>query len=228
VSGSTFSLGATAVSCKAEDDAGNSSTGSFTVTVKDTTAPTLTVPTDITALATSAFGATVTYGGVFSTDLVDATPTVGCSPVSGGAFPLGTTQVACSATDDAGNTATAFFRVRVIYSWSGVLQPINTDGSSVFKLGSTVPVKFQLTGSSAGITDMAARLYLAKVSEGVAGTELEAESTAAATTGNLFRSGASDGQYIFNLGTKNLTEGTYLLRIDLGDGMTYTVLISLR
>jgi hypothetical protein len=30
------------------------------------------------------------------------------------------------------------------YTCSGILQPINTDGSSVFKLGRTVPVKFQL------------------------------------------------------------------------------------
>ena len=40
------------------------------------------------------------------------------------------------------------FMVSVAYAWSGVLQPVNADGSSVFKLGSTVPVTFQLTGPS--------------------------------------------------------------------------------
>jgi hypothetical protein len=34
--------------------------------------------------------------------------------------------------------------------WSGVLAPINADGSSVFKAGRAVPVKYLLTGEDAG------------------------------------------------------------------------------
>jgi len=116
--------------------------------------------------------------------------------------------------------------VSAVYSWSGFLQPINPNGSSVFKAGQTVPVKFQLTGASAGITNAVARLYLAKVSNNVVGSEEAAGSTSNATEGNLFR--YSDGQYIFNLSTKGLTAGTYQLRVDLGDGVQRTVLISLR
>lgn len=41
-SGSTFPLGTTTVTCTATDAAGNSSSGSFTVTVQDTTAPAVT------------------------------------------------------------------------------------------------------------------------------------------------------------------------------------------
>lgn len=113
-------------------------------------------------------------------------------------------------------------------SWSNVLQPINADGSSIFKLGRTVPVKFKLTDESAGITDLPAKLYLSKVSNGIAGTEIEAVSTSAADSGNTFRYDPADGQYIFNLGTKSLSEGTWQLRIDLLDGVTHTVVISLR
>jgi large repetitive protein len=40
-SGSTFALGVTTVQCSATDAAGNTATGSFTVTVSDTTAPTI-------------------------------------------------------------------------------------------------------------------------------------------------------------------------------------------
>ena len=40
-SGTTFALGATTVNCSATDAAGNEATGSFTVTVRDTTAPVL-------------------------------------------------------------------------------------------------------------------------------------------------------------------------------------------
>jgi hypothetical protein len=112
------------------------------------------------------------------------------------------------------------------YTWSGVLQPINQDGSSLFRLGQTVPVKFQLTGGSAGITNAVARLYVAKVTDQVIGTEEEAGSTSAATQGNLFR--YADGQYIFNLSTSGLTTGTYQLRVDTGDGILRVVNISLR
>jgi hypothetical protein len=91
-----------------------------------------------------------------------------------------------------------------------------------------VPVKFQLIGGSAGITDAAAKIYVAQVLSGVIGTELAADSTAEATTGNLFRYDSSSGQYIFNLGTDTLTAGTWLIRIDLQDGATHTVLISLK
>jgi len=112
------------------------------------------------------------------------------------------------------------------YTWSGFLQPINQDGSSLFHLGQTVPVKFQLTGASAGITNAVARLYVAKITDNVVGTEESAGSTSEATEGNLFR--YADGQYVFNLSTRGLTVGTYQLRVDTGDGIPRTVLVSLR
>jgi hypothetical protein len=118
----------------------------------------------------------------------------------------------------------------VSFAWSGFLQPINNDNSSVFKLGSTVPTKFQLTGPSAGISDLVAKIYIAKVSNAVVGQEIEPISTSAATVGNLFRCGDPGcSQYIFNWGTKGLTTGTYQIRVDMGDGvMTRTVFVSLR
>lgn len=117
--------------------------------------------------------------------------------------------------------------VGVAYTWSGFLQPVNSDGSSIFKLGRTVPLKFKLTGASAGITSAVARLMIAKISDGVAGTEAAADSTSAATAGNLFRYDAASGQYIFNLSTVGLTQGTYQLRVDMGDGVPRVVNISL-
>jgi streptogramin lyase len=112
------------------------------------------------------------------------------------------------------------------YEWSGVRQPINADGSSVFKQGRTVPVKFALTGTSAGITNLEAYLSLTKITNSILGTVQEAVSTSAVDTGNRFR--YSGGQYIFNLSTKDLSEGTWQLNIGLGDGVERTVNISLR
>ena len=114
----------------------------------------------------------------------------------------------------------------VAHTWSNVLQPIDLDNSSIFKLGSTVPVKFQLMGGSAPVTNLAAQIFVAKLSNSIVGDELEPASTSGADVGNTFR--YSDGQYIFNLNTKSLSQGTWQVRIDLKDGVTYSVLISLK
>ena len=225
-SGATFPLGSTPVTCTARDASGNTATGGFTVTVVDTTAPTVTVPGDVTATATSRAGAVAAYPPASGRDLVAGPLPATCAPVSGSMFGLGQTLVTCTATDPSGNTGSAQFRVTVTYARSGVLQPVNADGTSIFKAGSTVPVKFALTGASAPVTTATARLSYAKISNGIEGTVVEATSNVAATTGNLFR--YDGGQYIYNWSTKGLTPGTYSVKIDLGDGAPHAVTISLK
>ncbi len=109
----------------------------------DTGPPTIAVPDDIIAVASSKEGAVVNFS-VSANDDVDGSVPVICDPPSGSLFPPGATTVTCTATDAARNTATETFVVWVSYAWSGILQPINADGSSVFKTGRTVPVKFHL------------------------------------------------------------------------------------
>lgn len=202
----------------------------------DTSPPTIeNLPANINAAATSSSGTTVSYQLPTATDDVDGSVPVSCSPTSGATFPLGTTTVSCSANDAAGNKTTKSFNVNVTYSLSGVLQPINggstpdfSDDTSSFRLGSTVPVKFKLSEENAGITDATAKLLYAKISDNVTGTEADAGTTAAASTDNLFRYDETNDQYIYNWGTKGLEAGTYQLRIDLGDGTTNTVRVSLK
>ena len=79
----------------------------------DTTPPTVTVPANITAEATSGSGAVVTYSGQSASDLVDGVLPATCTPPSGSAFGLGSTTVTCTATDAAGNTGSASFTVTV-------------------------------------------------------------------------------------------------------------------
>ncbi len=109
-SGSTFPIGTTLVNCTATNADGTDS-GSFEVDVYDG-APELTVPTSVTAEATSAAGATVTYT-VSATDAVDGTLTPTCSQASDTNFPLGTTTVTCSVSDSAGNSIEKSFDVIV-------------------------------------------------------------------------------------------------------------------
>ncbi|MBI3329040.1 MAG: HYR domain-containing protein, partial [Nitrospinae bacterium] len=112
-SGSTFPLGPTTVTCSASDTRGNTATGSFTVTVVDTTPPVLSLPSNITAEATAASGRAVSYTAT-ATDAVDGSRPVTCTPASGSTFPLGPTTVTCSVSDTRGNTATGSFTVTVV------------------------------------------------------------------------------------------------------------------
>jgi len=106
-SGSLFPLGATAVHCTATD-ANGTSTADFEVDVTDTTAPALTVPSDITTT-----NRVVTFTAT-ATDIVDGAITPVCTPESGSTFDVGTTEVVCVATDSSLNETTATFNVTVV------------------------------------------------------------------------------------------------------------------
>jgi hypothetical protein len=119
-SGSTFPIGTTSVSCSATDAAGNTSTETFSVTVRDNTAPSITAPPNIAVEATGPNGAVVEYGtdeanSCSATDIADHNLTITYSGglPSGSTFPLGTTTVTCTATDTSGNSSTATFSVTV-------------------------------------------------------------------------------------------------------------------
>jgi len=111
-SGSTFALGSTDVTCVATDATGNSSAESFTVTVVDTTAPTLSLPAAFSVDASGPSGGVVTYAAS-AADAVSGAIAPACTPASGSSFAVGTTSVTCTATDAAGNNATGSFTVTV-------------------------------------------------------------------------------------------------------------------
>ncbi len=73
---------------------------------------TLTCSPNITVVATSGAGAVVTYTTTASGGCT--TPTVTCTPPSGSTFPIGTTNVNCTAQDTCGDTANCSFTVKVL------------------------------------------------------------------------------------------------------------------
>src|SRR5205823_2131017 len=113
-SGATFAIRTIPVTCTATDAHNNSATGTFTVTVQDTTPPALgALPANITTEATGPGGAKVTYTPPTATDTVDPSPAVTCAPASGSSFPPGDTAVSCTAKDASGNTTSGSFKVTV-------------------------------------------------------------------------------------------------------------------
>jgi hypothetical protein len=111
-SGSFFPVGSTSVTCTASDAAGNVSTVTFTVVVKDITPPVVATPADIVTEATGPTGATVTFALPSASDAVGVT-SVSCSPASASIFAVGSTVVTCRAADAANNVGIATFSVLV-------------------------------------------------------------------------------------------------------------------
>lgn len=202
-----------------EATAGGTSTAGTTSASKDTTPPALSLPGDLAVVATGTAGSLVTYAASSTEGAVS------CSPPSGALFPIGTTAVTCSAVDVAGNRATGSFRVTVAWSWSGALAPV-VDGGT-YRLGRVLPIKFTLTGASAGVSGVAAYLTVYRIDGGVDGTPFDAEAPGQADAGNQFRFDASSGQYTFNLATSPLSEGHWVLVITLGDGVRRTIAVGL-
>ena len=79
----------------------------------DTTPPVVTVPANFSVPQSQPGGAVVTFSVSATDETSPANPTVTCDWNSGDTFPLGTTSVTCSATDDAGNTGYGYFDVTV-------------------------------------------------------------------------------------------------------------------
>jgi hypothetical protein len=144
-SGATFPLGEMAVSCSATDSAGNTGSGSFVVTVVDTTPPKLALPSTLVGVeATGPDGATVSFTPT-AWDLVDGSVGVTCVPASGSLFALGTTTVNCSAADKHGNTASGSFTVQVVDTTPPTMEPADVTAEATGPDGAVVT--FSVHGS---------------------------------------------------------------------------------
>ncbi len=121
----TFPLGNTTITCTATDLKGNLAIPTtFVIHVVDTTAPVIAAHLDITAEATSAAGAVVSYSIPTTSDAVDGPGIATCQPASGTTFALGDTTVTCDATDAHNNAAVSTtFVVHVVDTTAPVIAP---------------------------------------------------------------------------------------------------------
>lgn len=83
-----------------------------TVLELECSGPFLSIPAAFAVDATEPAGAAVTFTAS-ATDLVGGPVPATCTPPSGSVFPIGTTTVACVATDSSGNSARASFDLHV-------------------------------------------------------------------------------------------------------------------
>ena len=226
----TLSEGADqSVSRTVYDAAGNSATAGISHINVDLTAPTVTI-------TVPANGGFYVLGASVASSFSCADQTSGVASCTGPATvdtnSVGSKSFAVTATDNAGNPATLTNTYNVQYAPVGtmclgspshqILQPINVDGSSVWKKGSTVPAKFRVCdakGNSIGTPGVVVSFKLVNKDGGTVGPV--DEDPVSTTPDIAFRWDPTSQQWIFNINTKNLTAGyTYTYQINLNDGTT--------
>jgi len=208
-----------------------------------------TTPPTITTCATN-------RTGILGAPLPDFTTSMVASDNCGGAVAksqnplagtivstIGSYPVTLTATDAASNSANCFATYTTKYqpassacTFNGspghvILQPVNVDGTSVFKQGSTAPAKFMVLDAncnSVGTPGVVSSFNLVQIISGtmVANVDETVDST---TPDNAFRWDPSGQQWIFNISTKSLAKNkTYVYLITLNDGSTIQFQFGLR
>jgi hypothetical protein len=223
-SGDTFGIKTTTVNCSATDKAGNTASGSFTVTVEDTIAP-----NNIQFVGNINDGDSFYFGDVpaqptcTATDSGSGLNAAGCV-VTGYKTTVGTHTLTATATDKAGNPATKTLSYTVKpYSFNGFYQPVDmsTGTTLVFntvKGGSTVPLKFELFKGTTELTDTSYIIQPLRTQkiECVSGATMD-DIELLATGGTSLRYDSTGGQYIYNWKTPT-GAGCYKVTVSATDG----------
>jgi len=132
----------------------------------------------------------------------------------------GTYQIGVTVTDDDAGSDNAAASFATQNTPSAMMQPINAAGTkSVFKLGSTIPIKITVTGCDGNaVSTLNPAVALTRVDTTPDGSVNETAAETVSTNGLAMR--WSDPQYIYNLSTKlsqhtgaALTAGTYRVTV---------------
>jgi hypothetical protein len=223
-----------AVSEEVCDGAGNCATGSLDGIKIDRTKPEVSV-------AGVRDGEVYTVGAVpvatcEASDALSGVAGACAGTLSGGnANGVGDFVYEAQAVDRAGNARTVSVSYKVVYRFDGFLQPINDPvanpgaARSVFKSGSTLPVKFQVKRADGSvITPTAAPVWVNPALGTATNAAVNEESWAeAVSSGSAFS--LVDGKWQYNWKTKGVSAGyNYRLGVTLDDGTTHYVVVAAR
>jgi hypothetical protein len=200
----------------------------------------------------SATGTQVTLDGSASSDPDGDTLTftwTGPFPEGGGSvtglsptvtLPLGVSTITLTVDDGNGGTSTDTVEFRVNVSVEGLLSPLAAlapeDSGLVplpgkaFKQGSTLPLKLRMSCGATALTaaDVAPPRIVALTlfDDPILLTTIDPDAGEANDNGLLFR--YSEPNWIYNLSSRDLATGTYILVIELPDGRRFAASFVLR
>jgi hypothetical protein len=132
-----FPVGDTIVTWTAADAAGNTASATQRVSVVDTTPPELTIPDDIDDFEATGPQTIVPIGNATATDIVGVVSLVNDAPAT---FPVGTTIVTWTATDAAGNNASAHQVITVVDTTPPALSLSIDPGAGPYYTSDTITV----------------------------------------------------------------------------------------
>jgi hypothetical protein len=211
----------TAYTCEATSAGG---TNSVTVHIKrDATGPVLAPsvtpnPVLLNGSATASPNASDTTSGVASAS---------CDPVI--TSSVGAHSLTCTATDNAGNTATATAAYTVNYNFIGFSQPIDNNGVlNIAKAGQTIPLKFMITDANGNpvtnLTSVTVTAVSLPCSAGTSADQIEEYATGASGLQNL-----GNGYYQWNWKTPTTyVNSCKTLNLNLGEGLVHTALFQFK
>jgi hypothetical protein len=137
----------------------------------------------------------------------------------------GTYTITVTVTDDdsgsGSNTKVQSFRYNL---GTTLLSPVNADSTSIFKLGSTIPLKINITDcNGTGVSGLSPTIKMLMISSNAATTgEIEAISTQPNDTNGLMRD-LGNGQYIYNLASGSLPDSSAKYKANItSNGYTVT------
>jgi MBG domain (YGX type)/Bacterial Ig-like domain (group 3) len=166
---------------------------------------------------------------------------LGCNTTAVANSPVGSYPITCSGQSSS-NYAITYVAgtLHVIFAPGGlvngepshvILSPVAADGSSVFKAGRTVPLKFRVgdaNGNSIGTPGTITSFRIIGVIIGTVSTPLDLP-PGSTTPDTAFRFDPTAQQWIFNLSTSGLSAGsTYEFRVGLADGSSISFQFGLR
>jgi hypothetical protein len=167
--------------------------------------------------------------------------TTTCSTTAVTTSPVGSYPITCSG-QTSGNYAITYVAgtLNITYLTGGVCagdvghairQPINSDGSSVFKQKSTVPAKFavcDISGLSIGTPSVVTSFRMSGIVSGTVVNTID-EQVISTTPDISFRWDPTGMQWIFNMDTKSLSANmTYQYTIGLNDGSSIIFIFGLK
>jgi hypothetical protein len=156
--------------------------------------------------------------------------------VTGGtSVGVGTFSWTATARDNAGNTSVLRGTYQVTYRFDGFLQPINDTAhqigasTSVFKAGSTVPVKLQLKDSAGNLViPVTAPEWLTPVKGSSMSVPVdESVYSLSGDSGTAYKNDGG-GQWSYNWKTGSTAGSYWRVGVRLDDGQTYYVNLGLR
>ena len=226
-----FPLGETTVTWTAVDASGNSASVTQTVTIIDTTSPSLSIPQDQTVEATSLDQTFVNIGQAEAHDITGISSIVNNAP---DVFPLGVTLIAWTATDNHGNITTAYQTITVedtiaptiiipeditaeaidpdtnyielgelVTSDSVGVESITNDKPDAFPFGSTT-VTWTVTDISGNISEVAQTVTLIDTTSPEIFVPADIVAEATSLSGNMIELGETTGYDI--MGIASITE----------------------